>query len=180
MYYDFFETGLIGRLTLFGDAAGIRQIDFAEAKYPLAVEDGWEHEPDYFKPLKRQLEAYFRGERKRFDLPLAPRGTPFQRQVWQALGDIPYGEVVSYQDIARAIGNPKAVRAVGGANGRNPIPILVPCHRVIGRDGSLTGFGGGLETKRRLIELERTHRQGPRTGNRQTMDGARTLNRARN
>ena len=92
---------------------------------------------------------------KQFDLPLAPVGTPFQLKVWQALRAIPYGELVSYKTIAEAVGNPKAVRAVGGANGKNPIPIIVPCHRVIGSDGSLTGFGGGLETKKRLIDLER-------------------------
>jgi len=101
-----------------------------------------------------QLTAYFEGRLKRFDLPLAPVGTAFQLSVWEALKAIPYGEVASYGEIARAIGNPKAVRAVGGANARNPIPIIIPCHRVIGSDGSLTGFGGGLETKRRLLDLE--------------------------
>ena len=95
---------------------------------------------------------------KQFDLALAPVGTPFQLKVWQALRTIPYGELVSYKTIAEAIGNPKAVRAVGGANGRNPIPIIVPCHRCIGSDGSLTGFGGGLDTKKRLIDLERSRR----------------------
>jgi O-6-methylguanine DNA methyltransferase len=93
---------------------------------------------------------------KRFDVALAPVGTPFQLKVWRALRNIPYGELVSYKTIAEAIGNPKAVRAVGGANARNPIPIIVPCHRCIGSDGSLTGFGGGLETKKRLIELEQS------------------------
>jgi len=101
------------------------------------------------------LRAYFKRELKQFDLPLAPVGTPFQLKVWQALRAIPYGELVSYKTIAEVVGNPKAVRAVGGANGKNPIPIIVPCHRVIGSDGSLTGFGGGLDTKKRLIDLER-------------------------
>ena len=100
------------------------------------------------------MRAYFKRELKQFDLPLAPVGTPFQLRVWQALRDIPYGELVSYKTVAEAIGQPSAVRAVGGANGKNPIPIIVPCHRVIGSDGSLTGFGGGLVTKQRLIDLE--------------------------
>lgn len=103
---------------------------------------------------ERQLEEYFRGERREFDLPLKPRGTPFQLADWHALTKIPYGETVTYGDIARAIGRPKAFRAVGMANHSNPISIIVPCHRVIGSDGSLTGYGGGLEVKRFLLELE--------------------------
>jgi methylated-DNA-[protein]-cysteine S-methyltransferase len=100
------------------------------------------------------LLEYFAGRRRRFELPLAPAGTAFQRQVWDALATIPWGELRSYADIARAIERPTAVRAVGAANGRNPLPIVVPCHRVIGSDGSLTGFAGGLEIKRQLLELE--------------------------
>ena len=103
---------------------------------------------------QRQLEEYFRGERTRFDLPLQPKGTPFQLAVWRALTEIPYGTTASYGDIARAIGRPKAFRAVGMANHCNPIPIIVPCHRVIGSDGGLTGYAGGLEIKRALLELE--------------------------
>lgn len=103
----------------------------------------------------RQLEEYFAGKRKQFDLPLSLRGTEFQRQVWAALGDIPYGETRSYGQIAQAVGRPKAVRAVGMANHRNPISIIVPCHRVVGADGSLTGYGGGLENKKFLLALER-------------------------
>ncbi len=102
----------------------------------------------------RQLTEYFAGERRSFDLPLGPAGTAFQRAVWEALAAIPYGELRSYRDIARAIGRPTAVRAVGAANGRNPLPIVVPCHRVVGSDGSLTGFAGGLDIKRRLLRLE--------------------------
>ena len=103
----------------------------------------------------RQLEEYFAGKRKQFDLPLSLRGTEFQRQVWAALRDIPYGETRSYGQIAQAVGRPKAVRAVGMANHRNPISIIVPCHRVVGSDGSLTGYGGGVEAKRFLLALER-------------------------
>ncbi|MFH7586340.1 methylated-DNA--[protein]-cysteine S-methyltransferase [Oceanimonas smirnovii] len=101
-----------------------------------------------------QLNAYFAGELTRFSLPLAPAGTPFQQQVWQALLTIPWGEKHSYRDIAVAIGNPRAVRAVGAANGRNPIPIIIPCHRVIGANGSLTGYAGGLTRKRWLLDHE--------------------------
>jgi methylated-DNA-[protein]-cysteine S-methyltransferase len=104
--------------------------------------------------LSRQLAEYFAGERREFDLTLAPEGTPFERSVWDELRRIPFGETRSYGEIARAIGRPSASRAVGRANGANPIPIVVPCHRVIGADGSLTGFGGGLEAKSRLLEIE--------------------------
>ena len=105
----------------------------------------------------RQLQEYFAGCRREFFLPLAPRGTEFQRQVWHALEGIPYGETRTYGEIARAIGKPKACRAVGMANHRNPLSILVPCHRVVGADGSLTGYGGGLEAKQFLLELEKRH-----------------------
>jgi len=155
MYYDYFETGLIGVLTLVGDKEGLRHIDFQKEKNPVAIQDDWEKKPEFFAPVKAQLRAYFKRELKHFDLPLAPVGTPFQLKVWQALRAIPYGALASYKNIAQAVGNPMAVRAVGAANGRNPIPIIIPCHRVIGSDGSLTGFGGGLETKKRLIDLER-------------------------
>ena len=104
--------------------------------------------------LQRQLTLYFSGRLQTFDLPLGPKGTPFQQDVWRALTTIPYGKTVSYADIAKTIGRPDAVRAVGAANGQNPIPIVIPCHRVIGSNGSLTGFGGGLPMKRALLELE--------------------------
>ena len=107
---------------------------------------------------ERQIAEYFEGERKRFDLPLAPEGTVFQKSVWAALIDIPYGEVRSYADIAKAVGKEKACRAVGMANHRNPIPVIIPCHRVIGADGTLTGYAGGLEKKRLLLTLEKEHR----------------------
>lgn len=109
---------------------------------------------DAVSDVAKQLHEYFRGERQSFDLELAPRGTDFQRLCWSALQHIPYGETRSYSDIAREIGRPAAVRAVGAANGANPIPIVIPCHRVVGSNGSLTGFGGGIETKRWLLALE--------------------------
>jgi methylated-DNA-[protein]-cysteine S-methyltransferase len=102
-----------------------------------------------------QIDAYFRGALTRFDLPLDPAGTEFQRRVWQALADIPYGTTESYGSLATRVGNPRACRAVGLANGRNPLPLVLPCHRVIGADGTLTGYGGGLELKQRLLDHER-------------------------
>jgi len=114
----------------------------------------WLRAEEPFAAAKEQLEAYFDGSLQVFDLLLAPRGTPFQLRVWNALSTIPYGETISYAELARRIDEPKAVRAVGAANGRNPLPIVLPCHRVIGADGSLTGYGGGLDRKRILLELE--------------------------
>jgi len=111
-------------------------------------------DPGRFTAARAQLDQYFAGRRREFDLPLAPRGTPFQLRVWQALRTIPWGQTISYAELARRIGQPSACRAVGGANGRNPLSIVVPCHRVIGADGSLTGFGGGLAAKQRLLALE--------------------------
>lgn len=158
MYYDIFETNSIGPLTLAADAQGLRHIEFATSRRPLRMAADWVRKPSFFKDVKAQLKAYFKGGRRQFDLPLAPRGTDFQLSVWQVLRTIPYGEVASYAWVAERIGNPRAVRAVGGANARNPLPIVIPCHRVIGSDGALTGFGGGLAVKQRLIELERSHR----------------------
>lgn len=113
--------------------------------------------PGVLREAARQLGEYFAGERTDFDLPLRPRGTPFQQAVWQGLRSIGYGETISYAELARRVGSPSASRAVGLANGRNPISVVVPCHRVIGADGSLTGYGGGVDRKRRLLELERSH-----------------------
>jgi methylated-DNA-[protein]-cysteine S-methyltransferase len=117
-------------------------------------EPGWIEDDRPFTDLRRQLDQYFRGRRTSFEVELDPRGTPFQQQVWEALRDIPYGASASYGEVAEAIGRPGAMRAVGGANGANPIPILIPCHRVIAADGTLGGFGGGLERKVLLLELE--------------------------
>jgi len=144
----------IGQLLLAGDTTGLKVIGFPEGKGKVAAEAGWEHRSDCFDDVQVQLLDYFGGGRQSFDLHLAPSGTAFQLAVLQALQSIPYGETRSYRDIAVHIGRPKAVRAVGAANGRNPLPIVIPCHRVIGADGSLTGFGGGLAAKRFLLELE--------------------------
>ena len=114
----------------------------------------WREDAAPFAAAREQLDAYFAGELAEFDLPLAPEGTEFQRRVWDALRRIPYGKTVSYAELARMIGKSEAVRAVGAANGRNPISIIIPCHRVIGADGSLVGYGGGLERKRWLLQHE--------------------------
>lgn len=155
MIYDYFDTGLIGSLTLIADEQGLRHIDFEAEKYPATIQPDWVRDPCFFVEAKAQLKAYFNGELQQFNLPLAPEGTPFQQSVWQALRTIPYGTVTSYRWVAEQIGNPKAVRAVGGANGKNPLPVIIPCHRVIGSNGTLTGFGGGLDVKQRLIDLEK-------------------------
>ncbi len=127
-----------------------------DGRKPKTIATGWqEASPRPSRTRRRQLEEYFAGDRTTFDIPLAAEGAPFEREVWHALEEIPYGETVSYGEIARRVGQPTAARAVGTANGRNPIAVIVPCHRVIGADGSLTGYGGGLERKRLLLELER-------------------------
>ena len=144
----------VGLLLLAGDARGLRSVNFESSKRAAKVQSHWKENEAPFAEVIRQLQAYFRGELKDFDLPLAPEGTEFQLRVWRNLQTIPYGGTISYGQLAQRIGNPKAVRAVGLANGCNPIPIIIPCHRVIGSDGSLTGFGGGLPNKKKLLALE--------------------------
>ena len=133
--------GGLSSLAFDGDAEGEERLARAPARGMLA-------------DTRRQISEYFAGERTAFELPLSPGGTPFQQRVWRALAEVPYGETVSYGELAGALGAPGAARAVGLANGRNPIPIVVPCHRIVGADGRLTGYGGGLERKRALLELE--------------------------
>jgi methylated-DNA-[protein]-cysteine S-methyltransferase len=150
----------IGGLLLARDDAGLRLIHFfgpAKAgphrdRQPAAE---WEQRDDAFDDVAAQLMDYFDGRRRQFDLSLAPDGTPFQQRVWKALIDIPYGETISYGELAARIGQPSASRAVGLANGSNPLPIVIPCHRVIGANGKLTGYGGGLPLKQRLLAIER-------------------------
>jgi methylated-DNA-[protein]-cysteine S-methyltransferase len=149
----------IGVLTLAGDDSGLRHIRFEQERHPIRVDGECSQAPERFVEVRAQLRAYFAGELTRFDLPLSPQGTAFQLLVWQALREIDYGRTESYGELARRIGDVKATRAVGAANGRNPLPIVVPCHRVIGSDGSLTGFGGGIERKRFLLALEGGGRQ---------------------
>jgi methylated-DNA-[protein]-cysteine S-methyltransferase len=145
----------LGPLLLVADEAGLRQIHFVNGRRPAKPEPEWQEDATLLQETIRQLRAYFAGDLETFDLPLAPEGTPFQRNVWKLLCDIPYGETISYGELARRIGNPKASRAVGLANGSNPIPIIIPCHRVIGSNGKLTGYGGGLPIKEKLLALER-------------------------
>jgi methylated-DNA-[protein]-cysteine S-methyltransferase len=154
MRYDEIETP-IGPLLAAADDQGLRRILFPDRKGRAhEPEVGWVRDPRPFQDLREQLAQYFAGRRRAFSLKLAPAGTDFQQATWRALVDIPYGETASYAEIARRVGRPAASRAVGAANGANPLPIVVPCHRVIGADGSLTGFGGGLPIKRALLELE--------------------------
>lgn len=155
-YYSYMDSP-IGRLLLAGDGQRLKIIGFSSGAKARGAQADWERADNLFETAAEQLEAYFAGTRQRFDLELAPDATPFQEKVLAALMDIPYGETRSYLDIARVVGNPKAVRAVGGANGNNPLPIVIPCHRVVGSNGSLTGFGGGIDTKRFLLDLERRH-----------------------
>lgn len=145
----------VGELLLSADTAGrITGLHFLDGHRMPARDSSWVLDEQALAPLTRQLEEYFASERREFDVELAPSGTPFQLEVWRALCEIPYGETASYGEIAAMVGQPGAARAVGGANNRNPIAIIIPCHRVIGASGSLTGYGGGLPRKQRLLALE--------------------------
>jgi methylated-DNA-[protein]-cysteine S-methyltransferase len=145
----------IGELLLAGDGQALTAVSFTDGrKAPQPVPADWVRDDGAFAQAIAQLRAYFAGELHTFELPLAPHGTPFQRRVWDALLAIPYGTTTTYGRLAQQLGDPRAVRAVGLANGRNPIPIIIPCHRVIGSGGSLTGYGGGLERKQWLLQRE--------------------------
>jgi methylated-DNA-[protein]-cysteine S-methyltransferase len=166
VFYTWMESP-VGRLLLAADEAGLRKVQFGgepaahwreDAMREDAVrEDAGRKNPAPLAETMRQLRAYFAGELREFDLPLAPEGTPFQLRVWRELRNIPHGQTISYGELARRVGSPKGSRAVGLANGANPISIVIPCHRVIGSNGKLTGYGGGLENKERLLALEREH-----------------------
>ncbi len=153
IYYSYLESP-IGSLLLAGDGNVLQLVSFPGGKSARKPEPDWLRRNELFKQEKEQLQAYFAGELLKFNLKLAPQGTAFQKLVWQALLTIPYGETRSYGEIAQCIGQPTASRAVGAANGLNPIPIIIPCHRVIGSTGKLVGFGGGLATKEHLLKLE--------------------------
>jgi methylated-DNA-[protein]-cysteine S-methyltransferase len=156
MKYTFIPSPL-GDLLAVRNGSGLTGLYLPTGKHPMAVRPEWERDDAAFDDVRAQLEEYFAGERRTFDLPLDPAGTPFQKRVWSALRDIPYGETTSYGKTAAAVGVPDAARAVGLANGQNPISIVVPCHRVIGANGSLTGYGGGLDAKRWLLAHEAAH-----------------------
>jgi methylated-DNA-[protein]-cysteine S-methyltransferase len=144
----------IGQLLLIGDGETLRGVHIQEGRKPARIGDSWKRAEEPFVEVRKQLDEYFGGERVGFELALAATGSDFERRVWRELEAIPYGETTSYGELAGRIGHPGSARAVGMANGRNPISIIVPCHRVIGADGTLTGYGGGVERKRFLLELE--------------------------
>ena len=157
MYFTWMEETPIGRLLLAGDLDGLRFLLFDQEnsrnRHDVPKPD-WEQNDAHFRETTKQLKAYFAGDLKQFELPLAGHGTDFQMRVWKALQEVPYGETATYGEIAKAIGSPTASRAVGMANGRNPISIIVPCHRIIGTSGKLVGYGGGLERKQTLLSIE--------------------------
>lgn len=146
----------VGRLLVAGDATCLQLIAFQQGSRVHYPQPAWRHDPAPFAEVFRQLDDYFAGKRTTFALPLHLGGTDFQNAVWTSLQRIPYGSTITYRDLAQRVGKPAAIRAAGSANGANPLPIVVPCHRVIGSDGSLTGFGGGIEAKRFLLAHEQT------------------------
>jgi methylated-DNA-[protein]-cysteine S-methyltransferase len=159
LYYTQIDDSPVGALLLAGDREALHVLAFGAGSRPREIDAAWK--PDVrgvLGPIRKELDQYFAGRLTRFSTPVAFNGTQFQNNVWQELQRIPYGETISYLELATRIKNPKAVRAVGLANGANPVAIIVPCHRVIGSNGSLTGFGGGLPTKRALLELEKGQR----------------------
>jgi methylated-DNA-[protein]-cysteine S-methyltransferase len=148
-------TSPIGDIALVGDGEALSGLYMPQHRHRPPLPDSVVRDDAAFDAAREQLGAYFAGERTEFDVPVAATGTPFQQEVWRALAEIPYGRTWSYGELAQHVGKPAAVRAVGLANGRNPVSIVVPCHRVVGADGSLTGYGGGIERKRFLLDLER-------------------------
>lgn len=144
----------VGPLVIAADDTGLRHIEFHQNRHPASRDDWRGGDNDVLQAAEAQLHEYFAGTRTCFELPLTPHGTPFQLSVWHELARIPYGATMSYAELAQRVGKPTATRAVGAANGRNPLPIVLPCHRVIGADGALTGFGGGLPVKEYLLRLE--------------------------
>ena len=148
----FFYDTPVGKLIIGEENGSITRVTWTQLPKNYLQE-----ETELILKCKHQLDEYFAGKRTSFDLPLAPKGTTFQQKVWSALQEIPYGTVCTYKDIAVAIGNPKGCQAVGGANGKNPIAIIIPCHRVIGKNGKLVGYAGGMENKKFLLELEKSH-----------------------
>lgn len=162
-YYSFYESPL-GDLLLIATHDGLTGVHFLGGRHVPRIDSAWRRDGQamVLTDARQQLREYFARKRRRFDLPLAPEGTSFQQSVWQALTTVPFGETCTYREIAQKIGCSTASRAVGAANGRNPISVIVPCHRIIGSDGRLTGYAGGLQTKHALLELERYNRRDSR------------------
>ena len=154
-YFDYYNSPM-GTMLIVAADEGLRGLYFIDQKYYREVEDSWVRGPKHpvVRQTAREMEEYFAGKRKEFDVPLAAEGTPFQASVWKAISSVKYGASITYTELARRAGHPDAVRAAGTATGRNPITIIVPCHRILGSDGTLTGYAGGLDRKRGLLELE--------------------------
>jgi methylated-DNA-[protein]-cysteine S-methyltransferase len=157
IYYQYMKSP-VGKLLVAGNEKGLHFINFPRNGKPALPGHEWEENPKPLQEVLSQLEAYFAGELKAFSLDICLNVTPFQKKVLTALRRVPYGETISYGELANKMGNPKASRAVGQANARNPIPIVIPCHRVIGSNGKLTGFGGGIKVKQTLLDLEKRYR----------------------
>lgn len=153
MYFDTFAT-LAGTMIAVQSERGLHYVEFQEGPYPLPVAGNWRRDRGFCQTAREQLLAYFDGSLTAFDLPLAPLGTDFQQRVWNALAEVPYGQTITYGDMARQLQQPSAARAVGMANGRNPLSIVLPCHRVVGTNRKLTGYRGGLPIKTLLLKLE--------------------------
>jgi methylated-DNA-[protein]-cysteine S-methyltransferase len=152
-YYTLLDTPF-GALCIAATAQGLTHVEFQDGERPLRREADWQEDRGVLDAAREQLRAYFEGRRQRFTLPVAPGGTPFQQRVWRELQAIPWGTTTTYREIAEQLGQPAAVRAVGHANGRNPVAIVIPCHRVVGANGRLTGYAGGIAVKRRLLQHE--------------------------
>ena len=153
VWYTLLDTPL-GALCIVGTTKGLTHVEFQDGERPVRPEPDWQENQGVLDEARKQLQAYFEGRRQRFTLALAPEGTPFQQRVWWELQEIPWGTTTTYREIAERLGQPAAVRAVGHANGRNPVAIVIPCHRVVGANGRLTGYAGGIATKRRLLQHE--------------------------
>ena len=155
MQYTWIEKTPVGRILVAADEDGVKYVQFREDdSVAQLIQEDWVRDDKALKTVVQQLQAYFAGKLSQFDVPLAPEGTAFQKKVWKALCKVRFGATASYGDIAKSIGNPAACRAVGLANGRNPIAIIIPCHRIIGTNGKLVGYGGGLGRKKTLLSLE--------------------------
>lgn len=152
-FYDLFPSP-VGQMIVVADETGLRNVDFQDCEKPLLISSDWQLNRDFCRPAREQVLAYFAKELQAFDLPLAPQGTEFQKLVWQELATVPYGSLSTYGQMAKNMGRPTASRAIGMANGRNPLSIILPCHRVIGANKKLTGYRGGLDIKTFLLKLE--------------------------
>ena len=153
VWYTLLET-TFGALCIAGTVQGLTHVEFQDGERPVRPEPDWQEDQGILDEARKQLQEYFERRRQRFTLPVAPGGTPFQHRVWRELRQIPWGTTTTYREIAERIGQPAAVRAVGHANGRNPVAIVIPCHRVVGANGRLTGYAGGIAVKRRLLQHE--------------------------